>query len=195
MVGKNYSLSDYAASVRSTSESLRGIPQPLQQPLAMLFQADVRQQFYGSHDERGVPWSPLGRPRPQGGSKPLLNTGILANSYTAGIANGGVEVSSTHPGAALHQNGGIVRPKTAKALALPQTPEAARYPSPRRFPRKLFTRQGGRGLYESVGKKLTMHYLFAAFVKIMARPVGFSQRAIDEAGEMLAEYWSGRLST
>ncbi len=199
MIVQTYSAAQFQAKVAGlTAAVYAGVPAALFQPLGMLFQADVRRQFYSGHDAAGNPWRKLKHPRPAGGDKPLLNTGILANSYVAAADARGVSVSSTHPGAALHQNGGIVRPTKAKVLTIPMTREATRYGSPRRFPRKLFSRPGGKGLYESIpgeGRrkaKLVLHYLFASEVEVPARPVGFSERAQGEAAEMLAEHYLER---
>lgn len=167
-------------------------PQSLYPAASIVLVADVRQQFYGSHDERGQPWRDLKYPRPQGGRKPLLNQAILANSYTADPDPKGIIVSSAHVGARVHQEGAIIRPVRAKALTIPLTKEATRY-GPRRFPRPLFAAPGG--LYERKGTgkraKLIRHYLFARKVVIPARPVGFSDDAIEQVGDLLLDFYAG----
>jgi phage gpG-like protein len=96
------------------------------------------------------------------------------------------------PQAALMHFGGLVVPVRAKVLTIPLTREAARCGSPRRFPRPLFVlpaRAGRRGgLAERVGKrgKVVLHYLFAASVKVPARPwVGFSRATVDDVGRVI----------
>lgn len=194
MLIQAYSPGQFADSLIAAGANLaKGIPVELQRPLAMLFQADVRRQFYAGVTAAGVPFQKLRFPRPAGGDKPLLNTGILANSYVAEADTKAIEVASRHPGAALQQAGGVVKPIRAKALAIPLTVEATRYGSPRRFPRKLFTFPGGGGLYERVGQgknaRIVKHYLFTKQTKHDPRPVGFSDKAIGEASEMLLDYW------
>jgi len=87
----------------------------------------------------------------------------------------------------IHQNGGIIRPVKAKALALPLTKEAARAGSPRRFPRPLFVPRGIPGLAESTrgGKGLKMQYRFMDQVKIpMRRFLGVSRSGPNYAGQL-----------
>lgn len=181
--------------LRTGANLAQGIPPALQRPMAMLFQSDVRRQFYEGVTSTGLPFQRLKMPRPAGGDKPLLSTGELANSYIAEASSTAIEVASRHPGAKLHQLGGTVKPVRAKALTIPLTKEAARYGSPRRFPRKLFSKWGF--LVEIVGngnkKRWVFHYAFAKKVEIPARPVGFSEKAIKEAGEMLLDYWMERV--
>lgn len=195
MITQTYGASDFQARLAAAGGAIQaGVPQALYQPLGVLFQADVRQQFYTGVGSGGVAFQRLRHARPNGGDKPLLNTGILANSYVAAVDPRGVEVSSSHPGAAVHQAGAVIRPVRAKALTIPLTTEAMRY-GPRRFPRKLFP--VGRFLCEGVGegkeRRLIRHYLFAAEVTVPARPVDLSDRAIGEATETLVEYWLARL--
>lgn len=181
--------------LRMGADLSRGIPSELQRPMAMLFQSDVRRQFYNGVTNTGLPFQRLKWPRPAGGDKPLLNTGELANSYIAEASSTSIEVASRDPAAKLHQLGGVIRPVRAKALTIPLTKEAARYGSPKRFPRKLFSKWGH--LVEAKGKgknlKWIFHYRFVKKSEIPARPVGFSEKAITEAGEMLIDYWMERM--
>lgn len=167
-------------------------PQSLYPAAATVLVGDVRRQFYTGQNERGQPWPDLKFPRPQGGNRPLLNTGILANSYTADPEPNGLIVSSVHASARVHQQGAIIRPVRAKALTIPLTKEAARY-GPRRFPRQLICLPGG--LYEKKGQgrraKLIRHYLFARKVEIPARSVGFSDDAVEQVGDLLLDYYAG----
>ncbi len=167
-------------------------PASLYPAASQVLVSDVRRQFYAGHDERGVPWPDLRFPRPQGGRRPLLNTGILANSYQSDPDPKGIIVSSSHQSARVHQQGAIIRPVRAKALTIPLTKEAARY-GPRRFPRPLFAAPGG--LYERKGKgkrmKVIRHYLFCKKVVVPARPVGFSDDAVDAIADLLVDHYSG----
>lgn len=177
--------------------------------IGVVIQSDVKDQFYGSHDAEGNPWLPLKFPRPQGGNKPLLNTGVLANSYHAYPDAGGVTVASTHPGAGLHQAGGVIRPVKAKALAIPLTKEASRVSSPRNFPEPLFLVRprkkkhaylvGRQQVKKGRGKKqgklgmLTFHYILVSKAEIPARPVGFSKDAIEAAVEIIVDDYTKRM--
>lgn len=197
MIERRYTLLEF--SQRLESLGLITLSPALGRKVAVIMQADVKEQFYGSHDEQGNPWVPLKFPRPAGGNKPLLSTGILANSYHAYPDPHGVTVASTHQGAALHQNGGVVRPVKAKALAIPLTKEAGRVSSPRNFPEPLFLVRPkrkkhayliGRQVKKTRGKKkppLTFHYILVAKATIPARPVGLSDDAIQAAAEVILD--------
>lgn len=141
----------------------------------------VKQHFQTSTGPDGIPWRPLAHPRPRGGEKPLLDTGQLRNSVSATTTDDTITLRANGPGARLHQLGGVITPKRARALAIPITTEARRAGSPRRFPRPLFAGKGPKGGYlaESKGKgkraKVVVHYLLRTSVPIPARPfMGFS---------------------
>lgn len=106
--------------------------------------ADVRDNFRNSADPDGTPWAALRHPRPRGGNRPLMDTGILrASVVTAGPAHvevqtvRSIEIGTAQMGARLMHEGGVVVPKKAKALAIPLTKEAVRAGGPRRFPNTL----------------------------------------------------------
>lgn len=110
----------------------------------LLMIADVKENFDKSAGPDGTPWKPLKFPRPRGGNKPLLDTGMLRASVTGGSpefrADTGlnyVSIGTVRPGANLMHAGGTVVPTKAKALAIPLTKDAVRAGSPRRFPRPL----------------------------------------------------------
>jgi phage gpG-like protein len=176
---------------RAADAARSGVPTIVGQAIAHVLVADVRGQFYDGRGPDGQSWAPLKRERPQGGTKPLMNSGVLANSYTAKADPHGVTVGSTHPAAGLHQFGGVVRPVKARALTIPLTKEAARVASPRRFPRPLFVAFGGLVERIGIGKraKIVKHYVFARSVTVPARPVGFSRQAQNDAAELLLDYY------
>lgn len=130
------------------------------------------------------------------GGAPLLDKGTLritltganpgavqqgSGSLNAATKDSGV-VGSTLPYAALHNFGGTITPKQAKALALPATREARQAGSPRNFSRKLFFVPARSGnaigwLAERIKKarkgekagEIRRHYLLKASVTIPAR--------------------------
>jgi phage gpG-like protein len=136
----------------------------------------------------GTPFVPLGRPRPRGGNKPLMDTGVLRSSISAEADGTGLTLRANAPGASLHQSGGTIVPVRAKALSIPVSKEAARTGSPRNFPRKLFVPKGTRVLAESTGKgKLLVHYVLAQSVTIPARPyLGVSAETAQRIGAVIA---------
>lgn len=183
--------------------------EPALKQIKLLLFASIRDNFDGSHGPDGTNWKPLANNRPRnqgrGQGKPLLDKGTLRASMTTTGGKGHVEnvgplsleVGTNLEYAALHQFGGVVKPKKAKMLALPLTREAVNYPSPRQFPRALFFfRSRGLGakafLAESKGqrkKKMVMHYLLLPSATIPAREfAGFSEAFLKQADEVLVEH-------
>lgn len=144
----------------------------------------------------GVPWKPLAHPRPQGGTKPLRDKGILAASVSATVTQGELELSSNSPGAATHQYGATIRPKRGKYLAIPITTESRRVGSPRKnkFPRPLFfvacRSATNKGLLCERGSdgRLVAQYVLVPSVTVPARPfLGWSQKTLDKITRLLAD--------
>lgn len=162
--------------------------------IEVLAVAGVRQGFAEGVSPDGTPFAPLAHPRPQGGGKPLRNTGLLAASVSASCTGDELALRANAPGARLHQEGGTVRPTRAKALAIPVTPEAVRAGSARRFPRRLFAlgaKAAGKGkgaLAESDGRGgVKVHYLLRQSVDVPARPyLGVSEKVLGRIGAAVA---------
>ena len=76
------------------------------------------------------------------------STGALARSWEATILEDqsgvlvGAGAFSDLPYAFIHETGGVIRPKRAKALAVPLTPEARKAGSPRNMPNLSFMPRG-----------------------------------------------------
>lgn len=142
---------------------------------------DVKQNFQQGMDPLGVKWQPLKHPRPQGGNKVLLSSGVLMNSIKVKATGSQIIQSTNIPYAGIHLFGGVIKPKRAKLLAIPLTKEASRY-RPRKFPRSnnLFAIYGGSGegvLLERRGGKEIAQYALVKEVRIPARPfLGFGPR-------------------
>jgi phage gpG-like protein len=175
--------------------------------------SDVKENFAGGHSPDGTPWPPLAHARPnsKGSDQPLRDKGLLMASITSAGSNGHIEslTSSTLifgtnlEYAALHQYGGTITPKNAKALTIPLTREAARSGGARRFPRPLFILKSDNGkafLAEEVAKgkkgktKLTLHYLLSQGVRIPARPfLGIGQKLADRISVIFSDYLRKKL--
>jgi len=92
---------------------------------AVAARSSFHENFAGSHAPDGTPWPALRFARPTGGSQPLRNFGLLAASATAQAAEGHIEditarrleVGTAYQSAALHQDGGTVAPRQARALS------------------------------------------------------------------------------
>jgi phage gpG-like protein len=164
--------------------------------LEVLAVSGMRRSLNAGESPDGTPLKALAFPRPQGGSKPLQNTGLLGASLSASVSETELTLRANAPGARLHQFGGTIVPVRAKALTIPLTVEAVRAGGARNFPRPLFVlkkKDGGPGgaLAETVGKgknaSVRVHYLLRMSVTIPARPyLGVSQPTADRMGGVIA---------
>lgn len=131
-------------------------------------------------DPFGVPYAPLAHPRPTGGGPPLNNTGRLGRGFRGVVSGERARVTTSHIGAWLMQNGGIVRAKRAKFLAIPLTAVAARtVGGPRNFPQPLHARFR-KGAQQGIlaDRKGTAHYALKKQVFVPARKFyGLGKRA------------------
>lgn len=177
----------------------------LRKPLgaaAVALAASTKENFDGGHDPDGVPWKPLAHPRvnSKGSDKPLRDKGLLMASVSARGAKGHIErigrqelqFGTNLIYARLHQEGGVIRPKNGKYLAIPLTREAQRAVSPRRFAGSLFTIKSKKGnllLAERSGGGIKPQYALLKQVHIPARPfLGLNQKTIDIISRIFAEY-------
>lgn len=154
------------------------LPADLSRRIGMVLLGGVRKRFQAGISPAGVKWQPLKRNRPGGGNLPLLDTGVLRNSYQVRVEPDGASVGSVLPQARLHHFGGVVKPKRAKHLTIPLTVQAKRAGSPRRFPRDLrfrpFKNKGGNAvgvMYETRGDAQIDQYLLVKEVIVPARSV------------------------
>jgi hypothetical protein len=157
----------------------------------------MRKRFNAGVDPLGRPWPRLRHPRPEGGDKPLLNFGILRNSYRVRTYPDGAEVYSSLPQARTHNFGATIVPR-GKALAIPLTVQAKRAGSPRRMTLR-FRPVGKKGgnvigvLYEQRPRggfvDRVDHFLLVRRVEIPARwHVGASADDLRTIEGIAAEY-------
>lgn len=180
---------------RMAAESTREIPAATGRKLCVAAVAGMRKTFATSTAPDGTPWAPLKFPRPNGGSKPLMDTGLLAASGSATFDGDTLTLRANGPGAAVHNFGATIRPVNAKFLAIPVTREARKVTGPRAFPRDLFfiPRKSGPGgsLAERVAKgkkkgQVLVHYLLRDHVDVPARQfMGFSEDTLLAMGEII----------
>lgn len=176
--------------------------------------ADTKENFAAGRGPDGQAWPALAHSRPgsKSADKPLRDKGLLMASVLSANAQGHVEeltddyflMGTNLDYARIHQEGGTITPKNAKALSIPLTREAERAGGARNFPRDLFVWKGESGrafLAEAEqkgrGKKsftqLLFHYILLDSVRIPARPfLGFGQRLVAKLTEIFVDYW-GRL--
>lgn len=180
---------------RVAAESAREIPPSVGRKLAVAAVAGAKRHFQTSTAPDGTPWAPLKFPRPNGGSKPLLDTGLLMGSLNATFDGDTLTLRANGPGAAAHNFGATIRPVNAKFLAIPVTREARKVTGPRAFPRDLFfiKRKAGPGgsLAERVAKgkkkgQVLVHYLLRDHVEVPRREfLGFSRETLEAMGEII----------
>lgn len=154
----------------------------------------VQQHFQTSTGPDGVPWKPLAHPRPAGGHLPLLDKGLLAASVTAKVDGDEIVLQASHPGARLHQFGGVVYPVRARALAIPISREATKVTGPRSFGRPLQLipgRSGGPARLVEPGRGKgapKTHFLLVRSVTVPKRTyLGFSAETLEAISEMFTE--------
>lgn len=162
------------------------LPPPLANILKQILLSDVKSRFSTGTDPRGVKWRPLKFARPNGGDVPLRDTGVLMASFTGGSDGKSVWVGTTHPGAKLHNFGGVVRGK-GKMLAIPLTKEAKRSGGPRRW-------KGPKLKFQPTGKHRV--FLLVAAAKKPRKPRKAKKRGVgkkikDAAAKLLAGVFGG----
>lgn len=196
------------------------VPPSLGNKMGVRLASDMRNHFQLGRSPKGQAWAPI-KPRPQGGDKPLLNTGKLRNSITGRAEPHGASAGTNAIQANLMNEGGTIKPKRAKMLAIPLTREAVRSGGPRKFPRNLFvirTKSGSVLLVEAApktkkgkikkrklnaseqtiansinaGADVHAHYLLVRSATIPARPFnGFSDECMKDVSEYAMRYVLG----
>ncbi len=109
-----------------------------------------------------------------GGHKGLIDTGNYINSWgsrvTRADANSAeAEVTTNVVYGPIHEFGGTIVPRNARALAIPRTAEARKVGSPRNMPELVFVRvrSGQMFLMDAAGR---IQYVLVGAVRIPARP-------------------------
>jgi phage gpG-like protein len=91
--------------------------EPLMTKLAADLLITVRKNF--SKQGRPIPWKVSRRVQEGGGNRTLIQNGLLLNSISRRFTGFEAIVSTSHPQAAIHNFGGVIRPRNAKALTVP----------------------------------------------------------------------------
>lgn len=198
---------DPSTSVAELAESIRNGPRvavvlrQLMATVKVMAVAGVQEGFQTHTSPDGKPFKPLKRSRPDGSSSPLQDKGLLQKSVKGEVTGLELVLKASHPGARVHQYGGIIVPRKAKYLSVPLTVEAKRYGSPRRFPkrRNLFVwtsrKTGKKLLAESKNGTLTFHYVLVDSVYIPPRPyLGFSEKTLAKIERVVADRFADSIS-
>jgi phage gpG-like protein len=200
-------LGQFAANLQQGQLIPPGPPSQLTKAIAGIVLNDIRKRFTTQTNPQGQRWARLAYPRIRGGNVVLSDTGVLRNSVKVDATPTGVVAYSNLEYAAIHNNGGTLKPRNTKFLAIPATPEALRYKTARNFPRKLSQRIGKRGrggvLYEIRGGREIVHYYLAKSVKMPQREfLGVSNEALADIAIVASDYgfqltadWMTRLQT
>ena len=178
------------------------------QACAVAVKADVRENFDQSHDPDGNPWPGLKFPRVRGGTKPLMDRGILAASFS-GSGQGHIEdvqpfqltVGTNLDYASIHQTGGTIKPVRGKYLAIPMSKEALRAGWPRDWTGPTLILYGSslvefatKGKGKKVKPVKITHYILVKQVTIPPRPfAGFSAKVLDIIDDILGRFLEGVL--
>ena len=187
---------------------------PAWKAVGVVLAADTKKNFAGQHAPDGTPWKPILGYRPRGGKRILRDRGLLMASVTGRgpfhferETRLSFEWGTNLEYAATHQYGAVIRPKNARALAIPLTVEAARYDSPLNFPRHLRLvwpkgRSSGWLVEDKPGTKRAglkaktiLHYKLAAKATVPARPfLGFNPPLVEKIGMVLADHAAKRFA-
>lgn len=148
-------------------------------------------RFRQGVDPEGAPWE---RPRWKWRPGPtMIGTKTLLNSIHAKSAPTFAAVGTNTEYARIHQFGGVIKPKTAKCLAIPWSDDARKYGYARVFPMRLrlvWPRGSDHGwLTEDQGsrnRKTVLHYLLRRQVTIPERPfLGLTPADMVDIGEVI----------
>ena len=162
---------------------------PLMNRISARMLSAVRLNFQlGGRPQR---W-PVSRRAMESGGKTLIDRALLLNSVQRSHNENSAFVFSRDKRAAIHEFGGTIVPRKAKALTIPISP-LARGKTARYFSRTetfLLKREGKRALImlKRDGKVLPLYVLLDS-VQIPARPfIRPPQRDIDEWERMIGEW-------
>lgn len=209
--------SAWAQSLAAQPVAALNLQRPLKQAVLACI-ADTKKNFDEGHAPDGTPWAPIApRPSSRGNDKPLRDKGLLMASVLRQSGQGhvetitatGFEFGTNLEYASIHQGSGptqTIRPKTAGALSIPLSKEAARYDSPRKFPKplSLVPRKNKppllievvqRGKKNKKDFKSIVHYILVKSVTIKARPfLGWSERLLKTIDSIFGQFLTDRFN-
>lgn len=90
-------------------------PAPLFDLVGAMLVTSTQNRFERETDPEGNPWPPSIRVQLEGG-RTLYDSGTFFGSFTHEASDAGVEVGTNAIQAAIHQFGGVIRPRSAEAL-------------------------------------------------------------------------------
>lgn len=164
-----------AQTFRSGKDPVTGTPWPKSAAAVAAVQGDAQGRFVaGSGAKSG------------GGRRTLLDTGALRNSIVSSppvVSDDSVTIGSALPYAVTHQEGGVIRPKRSRMLAIPVSREAKLAGYARVWWRQnpgafiISTRSGGKAIAVERNGVLSIHYILKPSVVIPRRRfLGMSDR-------------------
>lgn len=169
--------------------------QPLMAELARVLKSGAQGRFRSQEAPTGEAWQPSRRVK-EGGGQTLSLSGRLRRSLTTAATYNTATVGTNDIKAAIHQYGGVIRPRSGPFLAIPVTPEARAAGGAKRFPEELHVVQSLRGQFMLVDGKGTTQYLLLRQVTMPARPfLGVSDadeaQLLSSMDSYLRRAWSG----
>ncbi len=158
--------------------------------------ADIQKNFDQEKSPDGIPWIPA---KPSAAKdvegKLLRDKGLLLTSLVSPTSDHGhhevtdnsLLLTTNVPHAKLHQKGGVIKPKKAKALAIPWSWQARAAGSPRNMSnlRMIWEKGMPRGWLVTRGEgedvKTNLHFLLVTSVEIPAREfIGIGKRLYNQ---------------
>jgi phage virion morphogenesis protein len=97
---------------------------PAMAEIAGLMEFETRERFETGRGPDDAPWQPSQRVLEQGG-KTLVDTAALVSSITADSDSSSAVVGTNLIYAAIHQQGGTIRPRNSRALRTPFGPRGS----------------------------------------------------------------------
>lgn len=180
MAGVSLTLSptDFGARIGRVAKAVKAAQTKALRLCGVLVQGRAKQN--ASRGNKGE-----GRKNPQAGPKTLRRgKGQLAASIQKAEKAQLVEVGTNVVYAAIQEKGGTIRPKSAKALAVPVHPDARKAKGPRDFDDLTMIQRSGHApvLVRSAGKRKArtdIMYVLLKSVTLPARP--FLEPALDDS--------------
>lgn len=162
--------------------------------IAAKLHSNTRMRFKAGVDPDGIPWR---KPKWRQGQT-LRDTGALLKSIHEKSSSAFAAVGTNMEYARIHQFGGVVKPKNAKALAIPWSKEARQVGYARRFPKKLALvwpkGKSGGWLIEPGKKSTKLHYLLRKQVTIPERAfLGITPADAEDVRDTIATFFKGKV--
>lgn len=198
--GQKLTLADLSRSLAAAAANAPALAHKFLQAAAVLCGAELKRGMAEGVSPDGTPYKPLKFPRPNGGDRPLRDTGALLASLGGGsghvrrVGGNSLVIGTNLDYAATHQYGATILPAKGKYLSIPLTAAAKKAGGAAQYPGQLVGRYGKVGgvlLDAQSGEK---QYALAKKAVIPARPfVGFSESLKEKLAKLAAAIFGAAL--